>query len=63
MTVGMVCDFATKEPSLTVIISLKFVSDRLSFAPSAEAKFWRPHVSRLLRDGNTYDTKADSTRH
>jgi len=62
MTVDMVYDFVTTEPSLTVIISLKFVYDRLSFVLSAEAKSWRPHVSRLLRGGNTRETNADSTR-
>ena len=61
-TVSIVYDFVTKEPSMTVIMSLKFVSDRPSFVPSAAAKSWRPHISRLLQCGNTCDTKVDTTR-
>jgi hypothetical protein len=51
----------TKWTVLIVIISEKFVAERLSSVNSVETRSWRPQIKRQSWCGNSCDTMADNT--
>ena len=48
---------------MILIISRKFVAERLSAFARAEAKSWRLQIRRYSRGGNSRDTMTDYSGH